>query len=387
MARSSLLLSSPPLRSLIPLAPKRKAAPSASTEPAPKKRNARQQASTSTADTASSATSKPKKTKSTASTTKASTSKAKGKKKEAEVITLSSSDADQDDDSSSDVTVEPKPKKKAAALKKTKASKETKTPAKKSKAALAAYSLEDDLSTSAPTDVAPVKKKPAAKKKATSKPLTWDQAFPLWWASFAEDEDAETMGGEGIERLFEEMELSMEGVHPFILAWKVKAPPGSFGSFRKADFEAAFKPQKIDTSAKLSSELLALESALYPPSSAADEDSQDSYIASAATAEFRSFYAFCFPFLKNEGSKSLPPEMAIAVLGVVLAPRFELAKGFVEFATAQGDKFKAMSLDSWTQLFDFCEQVAPDLTGWSEDDAWPSIIDSFVEWKKAQPSS
>jgi len=35
----------------------------------------------------------------------------------------------------------------------------------------------------------------------------------------------------------------------------------------------------------------------------------------------------------------------------------------------QGDQFKAVSTDLWTQLLDFCETVAPDLTGWSEDDA------------------
>ena len=74
-------------------------------------------------------------------------------------------------------------------------------------------------------------------------------------------------------------------------------------------------------------------------------------------------------------------------------------------AQAQGDKFKAVSTDLWTQLLDFCETVEPDLTGWSEDDACaspscsfslpfapaltqvpvragPSAIDAFVEWKR-----
>lgn len=41
----------------------------------------------------------------------------------------------------------------------------------------------------------------------------------------------------------------------------------------------------------------------------------------------------------------------------------------------QGDKFKAVSIDLWTQLHEFCEAVEPDLSGWSEDDAcWSRLV-------------
>lgn len=38
----------------------------------------------------------------------------------------------------------------------------------------------------------------------------------------------------------------------------------------------------------------------------------------------------------------------------------------------------------WSQLLGFCASVDTDLTGYSEYDAWPTVIDSFVEWKKEQ---
>ncbi|GAA5890381.1 hypothetical protein JCM6882_008814 [Rhodosporidiobolus microsporus] len=369
------------------MAPKRKAAPSTSTadQPAPKKRSSRAApapapaAEVSDSDSSSPAPAPSKKkaapkkatkaTKAKASTS-GSSSKAKGKKKVEEIV-LVSSDVDDEASEDSDVVIEKPKKKKAAAP-----SPKKKTPAKKSKAATAAYAPVDEKETSTPTESlasTSSKKKStvaAVEKKKPAKKIPFEQAFPAWFADFAEEDDPKTMGGEGIEKLFEEMDLSMEGIHPFILAYKVKAPPGSFGSFTKADLEKAFKPDKIDSSDKLKKSLQSLEALLYGPD--------------ASAFEFRQFYAFVFPFLKNEGAKTLPPEMAIAVLGVVLAPKFELAEKFVEFAMAQGDKFKAMSLDAWTQLFDFCEQVQPDLTGWSEDDAWPSIIDAFVDWKKGQ---
>ncbi|GAA5845285.1 hypothetical protein JCM11251_006388 [Rhodosporidiobolus azoricus] len=359
------------------MAPKRKAAASTSSaEPKTKKRSTRTAAAESDWDEGSSSPAPVKKKaapKKKAASTKSTTStsiKAKGKKKAVEELVLfDSSDVEHDEaggNESDDVVIErpAKKSKKAAAP-------SPKKKSKKSKAAAAAYSPLEEKGTLTPTES---KVKTVEKKKPTAKKLPFEQAFPAWFEHFADEDDAKTMGGEGIEKLFEEMDLSMEGLHPFILAYKVKAPPGTFGSFAKSDLEAAFKPEKIDSSDKLKKSLLAAEKALYSSSP-------------TSPSEFRAFYSFVFPFLKNEGAKTLPPEMAVAVLGVVLAPRFELGKKFVEFATAQGDKFKAMSLDAWTQLFDFCEQVQPDLNGWSEDDAWPSIIDHFVEWKKEQDAS
>ncbi|GAA6001043.1 hypothetical protein JCM10207_007386 [Rhodosporidiobolus poonsookiae] len=354
-------------------APKRKAATQADA-PAPKKRTTR--ASTSTADSPQKTSTKFK----GASKAKATPTKAKGKSKKREEIVIGSSDVEplppRVDSDDSDVQIETPPKKKKAAAPKKKDTKPATT--KKSKAAIAAQTpLSDaDDSPSTPRDLAPAaaaskpKPKAAAKK---SKPAPFEQAFPEWWACFAEEDEPDKMGGEGIERLFEEMGVSMEGVHPFLLAYKVKAPPGSFGTFRKEDFESAFRSQKISSSEQLKTELDLVHQNLYGPN--------------ALDSDFGAFYRFLFAFLKNEGAKSLPSDMAVAVLSVVLKPKFELAEAFVEFAVAQGDKFKAMSNDAWTQLFDFCQQVQPDLTGWSEMDAWPSIIDSFVEWKKSQDAA
>ncbi|GAA5866028.1 hypothetical protein JCM8547_002919 [Rhodosporidiobolus lusitaniae] len=369
---------------------KRKSAATTTDEPAPKKRSTRASASSSSTAKA------PAAPKAKAAPAAKSKTKAKGKSKKEEIV-LSESD---DNGSSSDVVIEEPVKKKKKAAAPSKAKKETKTPVKKSKAAAAALEpvdADDKDSTSTPTDSAPKKKSPVkakVEKKKSAKKVPFEEAFPAWFAQFAEEEDAETMGGEGIEKLFEEMDVSMEGVLPFVLAWKVKAAPGTFGSFSKKDFEAAFKPQKIDSSDKLKAELVSLEKLLYAPVEpvAADpqydnDDESDAVYQPDSDPLFRQFYAFLFPFLKNEGAKTVPPEIALAMLSVALAPKFELGKAFTEFATAQGDNFKAMSLDSWTQLYGFCRTVKPDLTGWSEDDAWPSIIDAFVGWKKEQDAS
>lgn len=54
-----------------------------------------------------------------------------------------------------------------------------------------------------------------------------------------------------------------------------------------------------------------------------------------ADEQLRNFYTFLFPFLKDDGQKSLPGELAVAVWGIVLAPRWGVAKKFVEFAAVR----------------------------------------------------
>lgn len=85
--------------------------------------------------------------------------------------------------------------------------------AKPSKAALA--SLEPLDSTSTPGDTTPVagtKKGSSSSKSKSTKPLSFEDGFDRFFAAYAEDGAPEKMGAEGIEQLFQDMSLSMDGV-------------------------------------------------------------------------------------------------------------------------------------------------------------------------------
>ncbi|GAA5901406.1 hypothetical protein JCM8208_001793 [Rhodotorula glutinis] len=377
------------------MAPKAKASTSSKTNPASKKRSTR--ADTTSDDDSSPPPAKKPKTKATkaSSSTKATTkpaAKSKKPKKKTEEMVLSS---DSDHSSDSDVVIE-QPKKKRAGAPSSKPKAKATSSKPKSKAALAARTpIEASTSTPAESLAEAPKKK---KDKKPPKELPFDEALPLWFAQFADKGDKTKMDGDGIEKLFGDMDLSMDGAYPLILAWKVGAKPGTFGAFFLDDFERAFRHDKIASSAKLKDFLIEQEQVLLKPRAGGkgkgkaaaapgtSSDSEDLYRGpdadTVANQSFQQFYAFLLPFFRAEGSKTLPAEAAKAMWTVVLAPKYELAQGFVDFAEHQGDKFKAVSTDLWTQLLDFCETVEPDLTGWSEDDAWPSAIDAFVEWKR-----
>lgn len=42
--------------------------------------------------------------------------------------------------------------------------------------------------------------------------MSWEEGLKEWFARFEDEDDHSKMGGDGIEKLFEEMDVSMEGV-------------------------------------------------------------------------------------------------------------------------------------------------------------------------------
>jgi len=121
--------------------------------------------------------------------------------------------------------------------------------------------------------------------------------------------------------------------------------------------------------------LTQLESTLYP-STPASPSAID--IFSPPQPSFSSFYSFLFPFLLPDGSKSLPPSLALPVLSVVLAPKYKLGKEFVEYAEGLGEGFKSVSTDTWGMLLEFIETVGEDFEGWSEMDACEFFLHTFL---------
>lgn len=66
--------------------------------------------------------------------------------------------------------------------------------------------LEEPLPTAPPAG----RSKPKAKKQALV--LDYSKACKEWFAEYADEDEPDKMGGDGIEKLFADMDVSMEGV-------------------------------------------------------------------------------------------------------------------------------------------------------------------------------
>ncbi|KAF9466265.1 Cullin binding-domain-containing protein [Collybia nuda] len=98
-------------------------------------------------------------------------------------------------------------------------------------------------------------------------------------------------------------------------------------------------------------------------------------------AAFQNLYMFCFALAKQEQSRNIEMETAVALWSVLLVPRYPLMSEVLGFIDEKGS-YKATNKDLWTMMLEFCETVNPNLCDYEGDGAWPTLLDDFVIWKK-----
>ena len=54
---------------------------------------------------------------------------------------------------------------------------------------------------------------------------------------------------------------------------------------------------------------------------------------------------------------------------------------FIQFLKEQ-EEIKSLSKDQWNVYYEFVNSVADDLSDYDAEDAWPCLIDEYVEWRK-----
>jgi len=96
---------------------------------------------------------------------------------------------------------------------------------------------------------------------------------------------------------------------------------------------------------------------------------------------FKDFYAFSFQYCLTEPrQKTLDLETACQMLELVLGPRPHVLS-FLKFLEEQSE-YKAMNMDQWTAFLRFCDEIRSDLSNYDDSQAWPLLLDNYVEWAK-----
>jgi len=123
---------------------------------------------------------------------------------------------------------------------------------------------------------------------------------------------------------------------------------------------------------------------------------QKSYIAtqtpllSTDLSLFKRVYKHTFICSKEKGQKAIPLENAIVYWEMLFAPP---GMGWATSSTNWLDLWiqylkekwtKSVNKDMWNQTFEFFQKTMHDdsLSFWSEDGAWPGVIDDFVAYVK-----
>ncbi|XP_057421479.1 uncharacterized protein LOC130715397 isoform X2 [Lotus japonicus] len=168
---------------------------------------------------------------------------------------------------------------------------------------------------------------------------------------------------DGIEALCKDVKVDHTDVRMLILAWKMKAEKQ--GYFSKDEWRRGLKSLGADTLAKfkkaingLKKELMVLES-------------------------FEDFYSYAFQYCLTDKQRSIDIETICELLNVVLRPEFpNQVDLLIEYLKNQND-YRALSMDHWRNFYRFFKEVSfRDLQSYDSSQAWPVILDNFVDWLK-----
>mmetsp|Transcript_40072 Transcript_40072/g.55682 ORF Transcript_40072/g.55682 Transcript_40072/m.55682 type:complete len:225 (-) Transcript_40072:10-684(-) len=199
----------------------------------------------------------------------------------------------------------------------------------------------------------------ATKSSSSSKELEGITAMFEQYRDPSEEEPC--IGPEGVERLCTDLDVAPSDVCMLVFAFKLKA--SRMGYFSQEEWRLGLQAMRCDTLPKLTQAFATILSEVQH------------------TIVFRSFFKYAFNFCCTEPrQKTLDLETASQMLGLVLAssPHTE---NFLLYLQKQKE-YKALTLDQWQGFLRFSEETLPDLSNYDESQAWPLIIDNFVEWSQ-----
>ena len=168
----------------------------------------------------------------------------------------------------------------------------------------------------------------------------------------------------GVEALCADLGLDPSDRRVLLLAWAARA--ARMGYFSRPELSRAGAALRANT-------LPALAAALGPLAASTD----------ASPSQFAAFAAFAFQYcLTDPGQRLLPLADASSLLAVVLPPANPHRGAMLEFLGAQTE-YRTVTADTWAGMTRFALRVDAGCDAHADDDAWPVLVDNYVDWVRA----
>ncbi|KAF7881931.1 uncharacterized protein EAF02_006619 [Botrytis sinoallii] len=186
------------------------------------------------------------------------------------------------------------------------------------------------------------------------------------------NDDVDMVGVDGTMKYFgEDLGINLEGVEFLIPCEIIQVP--SIGEMTKDDFVKGWKKLGLDTLPKQKSYILEVKDSL-----------------STDVELFKRVYKHTFICAREKGQKALSLELASVYWELLFnSPGKEWKTASTNWIKLWLDFLgqnwkKSVNKDLWNQTYQFHAKTMEDesLSFWTEDSAWPSVIDEFVAWVK-----
>jgi len=186
------------------------------------------------------------------------------------------------------------------------------------------------------------------------KPAVLEKIYKVY-----KDSDEDLIMAEGIHKFCEDLEV--EPSDPITLVISRYMGAAVMGEYTKEEFFKGFQRLNCKSVKELKKKLPALR-----------KDLSDPY-------KFKDIYEFAFSFSREKGQKSLALDTAVGMWTLLFSIYdWPMCSEWCKFVNEHHKK--AITKDTWFQLFEFAKQFGNDLSKYDENGAWPYLIDEFVEW-------
>jgi len=175
----------------------------------------------------------------------------------------------------------------------------------------------------------------------------------------ADPEDPTKISGNRLVYLLEHLHLPFDSVLVLILAWKCEARiQCEFTDIEFFTGLAALKIKRIDC---IKERLIECEKYL--------NEHPD---------EMEQLYRYCFNYAREPQSINLPLSTAAIYWNMILRNKFKHLDLFVYYL--KQTKVKVINRDLWNMLWIFAQTIDDEMTNYDMYDAWPTLLDEFVQW-------
>lgn len=178
------------------------------------------------------------------------------------------------------------------------------------------------------------------------------------------DELEDAILEEGMERFCDDLCVDPAEFRVLVLAWKFQA--ATMCKFTRKEFVEGCKAIRADSIEGIYSRFPCL------------------LLEAQGEENFKDLYRFTFQFGldADEGQRSLQRDIAIALWRLVFTQDTpDILERWLDFLAENPSGVRGISRDTWNMFLNFTQAIGPDLSNYSEDEAWPSLFDTFVEWE------
>ncbi|XP_029978134.1 DCN1-like protein 3 [Sphaeramia orbicularis] len=178
------------------------------------------------------------------------------------------------------------------------------------------------------------------------------------------DEQEDAILEEGMEKFCNDLCVDPAEFRVLVLAWKFQA--ATMCKFTRKEFVEGCKAIQADSLEGICSRFPCM------------------LLEAQGEENFKDLYRFTFQFGLDaeEGQRSLQRDIAIALWRLVFTQDMPaILERWLDFLAENPSGIRGISRDTWNMFLNFTQAIGPDLSNYSEDEAWPSLFDTFVEWE------